>query len=133
MNIGEVARIAGLPVKTIRYYEEIGLIAPHRADNGYREFGDQDVDRLAFLARARGLGFSLEECRRLVGLYCDKDRASRDVRELALGHLAEIRAKIAELRALEATLQGMVAECRGNDDPDCAILGQLAGNERAMS
>lgn len=127
MNIGQAAETTGLPVKTIRYYEDIGLIAPDRGRNGYRDFGDEDVTRLRFLARARNLGFSLEECRRLIGLYCNKSRASRDVRALAVTHLAEIRAKIEELRSLETTLQQLIAECPGNDDPHCVILGQLAG------
>lgn len=125
MNIGDAAQATGLPVKTIRYYEEAGLIAPGRAANGYRDFADADVERLRFLAQARSLGFSLDSCRQLLGLYGDKHRASRDVRDLATRHLAELRGKIAQMHALERALQAMIAECRGDDDPDCAILNHL--------
>src|SRR5690606_9968520 len=90
MNIGEASDTTGLPVKTIRYYEEIGLVAPDRGNNGYRDFSGQQLTRLRFLSQARSLGFSLEECRRLMGLYCDENRASRDVRDLAEAHLSDI-------------------------------------------
>lgn len=126
MNIKQVAEQTGLPAKTIRYYEDIGLIAPDRGPNGYRSFGPRDVQRLAFLARARNLGFSLDECRRLMGLYCDDTRTSREVRDMANAHLAELREKIAQLREMESQLQTLVAACRGDDDPDCAILNDLA-------
>lgn len=127
MNIGEMSRACGLPAKTIRYYEEIGLIAPPRRDNGYRDFGAAELDRLQFLAQARNLGFSLDECRRLIGLYCDTGRASRDVRTLAENHLEELRDRIRQLRALEVRLQTLIDACPGNDDPDCAILDGLSG------
>lgn len=129
MNIGQVATHTGLPIKTIRYYEEIGLIAPDRGANGYRDFDAQQVSRLRFLAQARHLGFSLDECRKLIGLYCDEQRASRDVRDLAVSHLAEIRARIQQLQGLEATLVAAIAECPGNDDPDCTILDRLANRD----
>ncbi len=129
MNIGAAAQASGLPVKTIRYYEEIGLVAPDRAENGYRDFGRREVELLRFLAQARSLGFSLEECRRLVALYSDDGRASREVREVAQGHLDTVRARIAELRGLEKTLEGLIARCPGDDSPHCAILDQLTGRE----
>jgi MerR family copper efflux transcriptional regulator len=129
MNIGQVAARTGLPVKTIRYYEDIGLITPGRGDNGYRDFGDQDVSWLHFVAQARHLGFSLDECRRLMALYCNKNRASRDVRALAQDHLAEVRNRIVQLQSLETTLVAMIADCSGNDDPDCAILNKLATSQ----
>lgn len=127
MNIGQAASRSGLPVKTIRYYEEIGLITPDRAANGYRDFDEAQLRRLQFLAQARHLGFSLDECRRLMGLYCDQQRASRDVRDLAVAHLAEVRARIRQLQGLEATLVAAIAECPGDDGPDCAILDRLSG------
>lgn len=131
MNIGEASDTTGLPVKTIRYYEEIGLVAPDRGNNGYRDFSGRQLTRLRFLSQARSLGFSLEECRRLMGLYCDENRASRDVRNLAEAHLADIREKIAQLHALERKLQDLIADCRGDDDPDCAILDELGSSETA--
>ena len=127
MNISQVATASGLPAKTIRYYEEIGLIRPMRGENGYRAFRDSDLHKLAFMGRARSLGFSIEECRALLALYEDRDRASGDVKALAVGHLAQIRAKIAELHAMEATLAELVECCAGDARPDCPILSGLAG------
>lgn len=131
MNIGEAGRRAGLPAKTIRYYEDIGLIAPARRANGFRDYGETDVNSLRFLARARGLGFSVEECRHLLQLYRDKDRPSAEVRALAAGHIADIRAKIAELQTMETTLVRLVECCAGNDRPECPILEDLAGEREA--
>lgn len=127
MNIGDVADRTGLPAKTIRYYEEIGLIRPARGPNGYRRFSEADLHRLAFLGRARSLGFTIEECRALLALYADKGRASADVKRIALDHLRQIDAKIAELREMRATLSDLVAACAGDDRPDCPILKGLSG------
>lgn len=126
MNIADVAARAGLPAKTIRYYEEIGLIKPLRGGNGYRAFRDSDLHKLTFLGRARGLGFSIEECRALLALYEDHSRASADVKTLAQHHLDQIRAKITELRAMEATLGDLIHACAGDHRPDCPILSGLA-------
>jgi MerR family copper efflux transcriptional regulator len=128
MNIGDVAERSGLPPKTIRYYEDIGLIRPKRGGNGYRAFGNADVHKLAFLGRARSLGFSIEECRALVALHDDAGRASSEVKQVAEAHLAQIDRKIAELRAMRATLAGLVERCRGDDRADCPILAELAGD-----
>lgn len=122
MNINEVAQKAGLPAKTIRYYEEIGLIRPARAPNGYRRFRDSDLQKLAFIARARGLGFTIEDCRALLALYEDQGRTSADVKALAEAHLTRIETKIAELQAMRRTLSGLVAACAGDGRPDCPIL-----------
>ena len=129
MNISDAARASGLPAKTIRYYEEIGLIRPARGPNGYRDFSDQDAHKLAFLGRARSLGFSIEECRTLLSLYEDRDRASADVRQIARDHLGRITQKIEELQALHGMLETLVARCHGDDRPDCPILDDLAGAE----
>ena len=126
MNIGEVAEASGLPAKTIRYYEDIGLITPHRADNGYRMFGEAHLHKLAFIARARGLGFSIEQCRTLLALYEDRGRASADVKKLAEDHLAEIDAKMTELAEMRRTLADLVHSCAGDHRPDCPILSGLA-------
>ena len=128
MNIGEAAERSGLPAKTIRYYEEIDLIQPARSENGYRNFSPSDIHRMQFLHRARGLGFSVEDCRALLALYDDKNRASADVRHLAKSHLGEIDRKIAELETLCATLAHLVEACHGDDRPDCPILNDLAGS-----
>ena len=131
MNIGEVSDVSGLPAKTIRYYEDIDLVRPARGANGYRDFSDRDAHKLVFLARARSLGFSIEECRALLSLYEDRDRASADVKKMAIEHLDEIARKIEELQAMRNTLQTLVARCHGDDRPDCPILDDLAGAKAA--
>jgi Cu(I)-responsive transcriptional regulator len=127
MNIGDVAEQSGLPAKTIRYYEDIGLVRPARGPNGYRAFGQRDVHTLAFVARARSLGFTIDDCRTLLALYQDRERASADVRQLAGEHLGRIDRKIAELAAMRATLARLIERCHGDDRPDCPILDDLAG------
>jgi Cu(I)-responsive transcriptional regulator len=127
MNVGTAAESSGLPVKTIHYYEEIGLVVPARRPNGYRDYGEHEVHKLRFLHRARGLGFSIEECRALLALYADRGRASADVKKIAERHLARIEAKIAELQSLHRTLGHLVHCCEGDSRPDCPILDDLAG------
>ena len=127
MNISDVSRVSGLPAKTIRYYEDIGLVRPARGDNGYRDFSAQDAHKLSFLGRARSLGFSIEECRTLLSLYEDRDRASADVKAVAAEHLERIADKIEELQALKSTLETLVTRCHGDNRPDCPILEGLAG------
>lgn len=127
MNIGTAARQSGLPAKTIRYYEDIGLIRPDRSDNGYRDYSVTDVHRLRFLQRSRSLGFSVEECRLLLSLYGDKGRESADVKAIAETKLAEVDRKIAELIGLRDTLRHLVHCCRGDSLPDCPILDELSG------
>lgn len=126
MNIGTAAARSGLPAKTIRYYEEIGLIAPGRDSNGYRAFAEADLHKLAFLGRARSMGFSIEECRTLLALYNDRSRASADVKRVAEDHLARIDDKIAALRGMRDTLSDLITACHGDDRPDCPILKDLA-------
>ncbi len=125
MNIGEVAAQSGLPAKTIRYYEEIGLVCPLRDANGYRAFQETEVHKLTFLGRARALGFSIQDCRALLALYGDETRASADVKEIAQSHLHQIEEKISALQSMHATLSHLVAECAGDDRPDCPILRDL--------
>ncbi|SMY06907.1 Cu(I)-responsive transcriptional regulator [Flavimaricola marinus] len=128
MNIKDVAARSGLPAKTIRYYEDIGLIKPARDSNGYRVFNEADAHSLTFLARGRALGFSIEDCRALLALWQDKDRASGDVRRIAMEHLAEIEAKIADLEAMRGTLSDLVTHCHGDARPDCPILHSLGAD-----
>jgi len=126
MNISDASKATGLPAKTIRYYEDIGLVTPARSTNGYRIFSDTSVHQLSFLARARALGFSVEDCRSLLALWEDRDRASGDVRRIAQDHLNAIEAKITDLTAMRDTLRHLVATCAGDDRPDCPILNTLA-------
>ncbi|MFD0981446.1 Cu(I)-responsive transcriptional regulator [Tropicimonas aquimaris] len=126
MNIGDVARLSGLPAKTIRYYEEIGLVSPMRSTNGYRTFRESDLHKLTFLSRARSLGFTIDDCRALLELYVNTSRASADVKKIASEHLVRIDAKIEELIAMKRTLSHLVHECAGDNRPDCPILDDLA-------
>ena len=126
MNIGAAAEASGLPAKTIRYYEEIGLITPDRKANAYRDYSDDHVHKLRFIQRARSLGFSVEDCRQLLSLYEDKGRASSDVKAVAQEHLSEIERKIAELSNMHDVLSHLVSACRGDNRPDCPIIDGLA-------
>ena len=127
MNIGEAASLSGLPAKTIRYYEDVGLVAPPaRRDSGYRDYGERDVHMLRFLARARSLGFTVEECRQLLALYRDRSRASADVKRLTEERIAAIDDKIRQLQVMRAALADLAERCHGDDRPDCPILDELA-------
>lgn len=126
MNIGQAAKHSGLSAKMIRYYESIGLLRPAgRSVSGYRTFAQDDLHRLAFIRRARDLGFSLEEVGRLLALWQDRQRASADVKALASAHVQELNRKIAELSDLRDTLQSLVEHCQGDGRPDCPILSDL--------
>ena len=130
MNIGQVARASGVPSKTIRYYEEIGLIArAARSSGNYRVYGGTDVQTLRFIQRARGLGFSVEEVGALLALWRDRARSSAQVKALAERHLRDIDRKIAEMASIRATLEQLTARCHGDDRPDCPILDDLAGED----
>ena len=127
MNIGEAAQRSGLSAKTIRYYEESGLIAPAaRAENGYRDYSDTDVHKLRFVRHARGLGFSVDDCAQLLSLYQDKSRHSADVKAIAQQHLSDVENKIRELEELRNTLSHLVDCCHGDNRPDCPILEGIA-------
>ena len=128
MNIGQVARRTGLPAKTIRYYESVGLIdEPNRADNGYRRYAEAHVDTLAFVHRARDLGFSIDEIRDLLTLWRDRGRASADVKRIALKQIDDIGRRIDKLESIRRTLVHLTERCHGDDRPDCPILDDLAG------
>ncbi|MEP0942842.1 MAG: Cu(I)-responsive transcriptional regulator [Rhizobiaceae bacterium] len=127
MNIGLAAEKSGLPPKTIRYYEEIDLIKPTRAGNGYRDYTENDIHRLRFLQRSRSLGFTIEECRLLLSLYEDDHRASADVKLIAQDKIQQVDRKISELKALRKTLATLSQNCHGDERPDCPIIDDLAG------
>lgn len=127
MNIGEVAELSGVPAKTIRYYESVGLIEqPRRRDNGYRSYTGKEVEQLRFIARARSLGFSVPQVGELLSLYQDKNRLSAEVKSLALQHVGEIERKVQELEALRRTLLDLADHCHGDQRPECPILDDLA-------
>lgn len=127
MNIGAAARRSGVPAKTIRYYEDIGLLRPAaRTHSGYRQYGEADVQMLRFVSRARNLGFSVEDVGKLLGLWANKRRKSAAVKALANRHIEEIERKIGELRSMKAALEDLVRHCHGDERPECPILDGLA-------
>jgi len=128
MNIGQAAAASGVSAKMIRYYESIALIPPgKRSDAGYRVYGDNDLHALRFVKRGRSLGFSLDQIRDLLSLWQNKERASADVKTIAMGHVAELNQRIAELTEMRDTLQTLAGCCHGDHRPDCPILQTLAG------
>lgn len=127
MNIGQAAKFSGVSAKMIRYYEQIGLIPKAiRSDAGYRNYSSPDAHSLSFIRRARDLAFSVEQISELLVLWRDRDRASADVKAMALSHVTGLKAKIAELRAMAQMLEHLADHCHGNDRPDCPILADLA-------
>jgi len=130
MKIGEAAQEAGLPVKTVRYYADIGLVAPAgRGEGGYREYEAATVARLHLVARARRFGFSIPECRALLSLYDDHGRESADVKRLAESKIATLDARLAELTDLRNELARVARDCAGDTRPDCPILDRFAGGK----
>lgn len=127
MNIGEAAKASGINVKLIRHYESIGVISKAaRTDSGYRAYSEADVHILIFVRRARTLGFSMKEIKKLVGLWKNKSRASAEVKSLALHHVKQLDRKIAELEAMSKTLKHLARACHGDGRPDCPILEELS-------
>ena len=132
MTIGQAAQRSGVPPKTIRYYESVGLIKPAaRGENKYRNYSDREIEILRFINRARGLGFSLKEVERLLELYRDRTRPSREVKRLALRHIDDLDQKITHLKAIRRALLHLAEKCRGDDRPDCPILDDLGSGSRA--
>lgn len=126
MNIKDAAELTDLTSKTIRYYEDIGLVRPQRHANGYRDFDTKDVHKLGFVSRARALGFSIEDCRTLLALWEDENRANADVRAVAQEHLDLIEEKIEKLQEMRSTLTKLVSECASGSRSDCPILASLS-------
>jgi MerR family copper efflux transcriptional regulator len=127
MNIGLASDRSGVPAKTIRYYESIGLIPPaDRTEGNYRDYDGPAVRTLQFLKRARSFGFTIDDCRELLSLYQDRNRTSADVKAIAQRRVAEIEGKIRELEALRDTLGHLVERCHGDERPDCPILDDLS-------
>jgi len=127
LTIGPLSKRSGVAAKTIRYYEEIGLLPqPKRAANGYRYYEVRTVHILRFVGRARELGFAIEDVRDLLTLWDNKCRKSSDVRAIAESHLETIEDKIAKLQAMQGTLQHLIRGCRGDDRPGCPILDELS-------
>lgn len=130
MNISEAARLSGLSAKTIRHYEDIGLLAPAvRTDAGYRQYNQHSVEQLSFIHHARVLGFSIAQVSSLLALKQDPHRASREVKALAQEQLAQLEQRLLELTRMKSMLTEMISQCAGDDDPHCVILEKLAEPE----
>lgn len=127
MNIGEVSQASGVSAKLIRHYESIGIIPKAgRSESGYRVYKETDVHILTFVKRARGLGFSMIEIKKLVSLWRNKSRASGEVKNLASAHIKNLETKIHELQSMVDTLKHLSRTCHGDNRPDCPILEGLA-------
>lgn len=131
LSIGLVARRTGVTVPTVRYYEDIGLLPPAaRTEAGQRSYDEAAVRRLVFIRRCRDFGFSIEQVRELLGLVDEPDRPCAEVRDIAADHLAQVRMKLNQLKALEASLDAFVCSCdnacAGGPAVDCTILEDLA-------
>ena len=134
MVIGEAAKASGVSAKMLRYYESIGLIpTARRTEGGYRVYGAREVETLKFIRRARDFGIPMERVKVLVGLWQDEHRPSREVKQIALQHVAGLRAKIAELTAMKEALEHLAEACRGDHRPDCPILRDFAGDGPAQA
>lgn len=126
MNIGQAALATGISAKMIRYYESIGLIdSAARSASGYRVYGDTELHTLRFIRRARDLGFPVEQMRELLALWQDRDRASADVKRVALRHIEGLERKAAALQQMADTLRHLARHCQGNSRPDCPIIEEL--------
>lgn len=127
MKIGEASAASGVSQRMIRHYEKIGLMpAALRRDSGYRDYSDDDVHRLRFIANARDLGFPIEEIRSLLDLWEDRGRSSAEVKALATARAQELGRKAAALAAMRRVLLDLASRCHGDDRPDCPILDTLA-------
>jgi Cu(I)-responsive transcriptional regulator len=126
MKIGQASAASGVSQRMIRHYEKIGLIgAAPRRDSGYRDYDNRDLHMLRFIGRARDLGFPIEEIRVLLALWTDTNRASADVKDLALSRAAELRERIAVLEGMRRTLEHLAESCHGDGRPNCPILDEL--------
>ena len=132
MNISRAAELSGVSAKMIRHYESAGLIpAAARTAAGYRVYAMDDVHRLAFIRRARAVGFGTADIRQLLSLWQNRQRPARDVKRLAVEHLQQLQARIADLEAIADTLSHLIGHCQGDERPDCPILDSLAADSPA--
>ena len=128
--IGVAAQRAGISARMVRHYETLGLInGVARTDSGYRQYTEADVHALHFIRRSRDLGFSMEEIAELLGLWHNRSRASSQVKRIAQQHIDDLSERIAQMQAMQRSLQTLVSCCQGNDRPDCPILDDLASGQ----
>lgn len=130
LTIGKLAKATGTKPETIRWYEKVGLIArPARTEGNYRTYASDDLTRLSFIRRARGLGFSLDQVRALLDIAAQHGRDCGTVDVIATEHLAEVDRKLAELTALRRELARVISTCEGGKIADCRILEALAPHQ----
>lgn len=128
LNIGQASKASGVSAKMIRYYESIGLIPlSARRESGYRDYGAADIHRLAFVRRARDLGFSIEKIGDLLRLWSDGHRSNAQVKAIALQHVSELRERAKALNEMADALKHLAATCDGDGRPDCPIIKGLEG------
>jgi MerR family transcriptional regulator, copper efflux regulator len=133
VKIGEASAASGISERMIRHYEKIGLVpAAARRDSGYRDYDARDVNTLRFIARARDLGFAIDEIATLLELWNNRARASADVKALALARAAELKRKERALHDMRRSLEHLAQSCHGDDRPDCPILGGLEGTGQVV-
>jgi MerR family gold-responsive transcriptional activator of gol and ges genes len=126
MNIGQASKASGVSAKMIRYYESIGLVPKSaRRESGYRDYGAADLHRLGFIRRARDLGFSMDEIRQLLRLWSDQGRSSREVKDIALRHIADLDERARQLTQMADALRHLADACEGDGRPDCPIIEGL--------
>lgn len=126
-EISEAAKLSGVNAKMIRYYESKDLLPKaKRTLSNYRIYSAQDIQMLILIKRARSLGFPLEQIKHLLKLWDNQYRASKDVKQLVLGHIAELEDKIKQMQAMCQTLHHLADCCHGDKDPQCFILDSLA-------
>jgi MerR family mercuric resistance operon transcriptional regulator len=134
MQRAELARRTGSNIETVRYYEKVGLLPePPRTAAGYRSYDIADERRLRFVLRARELGFSLEEIRGLLRLVDERDQPCAEARDVAAVHLADIRAKIADLKRMERVLKDVVTQCGDGTLPECPLIETLFGEAATLA
>ena len=127
MNIGKASKLSELTVKTLRYYDTIGLVKPHQnIFSGYREYNDEDILKLKFIGKARKFNFSIDECRELLSLYENKSRSSKDVKKITLEKISQIDEKLNQLKELKDELTYLANNCNGDERPNCPILDALS-------
>ncbi|MGR6981329.1 Cu(I)-responsive transcriptional regulator [Testudinibacter sp. P27/CKL/0425] len=128
MNIKQVAELTGLTDKTIRFYENKGMISPpERQANGYRQYNQRQLEELKFLQRSRNIGFSLPESKELLDLYSNPQRHSREIKQRTLDKIAHIEQQILQLQEMKAQLESLAAECPGDEQSQCPIIDSLSG------
>ena len=131
MKISHAASAAGLTIKTVRYYANIGLVSPEiNPVTGYRKYNQSDVAKLQFVGTARKFDFSIEDCRELLDLYQDKQRPSRDVKNVALKKIKDIENRLSELQSLRIELLSLANACDGDDRPNCPIIDHLSNSKK---